>query len=264
MRILRCAAIIALGVVGGGSAMSAQVADPWDASRPRATRESLQDLMRRLELAAQSPAYSEQLRAETRSRADSVRVRLRDGDFRVGDQIYVRVEGDSAVNDTFTVDRDRQLALSVGGRVPLAGVLRSELDAHLTQRLGRFLREPVVTTSVLLPLAVEGKMSRVGYFTVPAEMPLTQAIMLVGGPTGDSKMGKVRIERGQEPIWQDDALQQAMVAGRTLEELDLRPGDRIVMPQDAKANFETGLRVVGLGLGMLTTVYAIVQIFTPN
>lgn len=261
MRVLRYAAVIALGVVGGGRAVSAQVADPWDATRPRATRESLQDLLRRLELAAQSPAYSEQLRAETRASGDSVRARLRDGDFRVGDQIFIRVEGDSVLNDTFTVDRDRQLVLPVGGRVPLAGVLRSELDAHLTQRLGRFLREPVVTTSALLPLAVEGKMSRVGYFTVPAELPLTQAIMLVGGPTGDSQIRKVRIERGQQPIWQDDALQQAMVAGLTLEELDLRAGDRIVMPQDTKTNFETGLRFVTLVLAIPTTIFAIVSIF---
>ncbi len=263
MRALRCATIIALGVTATGPA-AAQVADPWDATRPRATRESLQDLLRRLELAAQSPAYSEQLRADTRARGDSVRARLRDGDFRVGDQIYIRVEGDSVLNDTFTVDRDRHLVLPVGGRVPLAGVLRSELDAHLTLRLSRFLRDPVVTTSVLLPLAVEGKMSRVGYFTVPAELPLTQAIMLVGGPTGDSQIRKVRIERNREPIWEEDPLQQAMVAGLTLEELDLRPGDRIIMPQDTKTNLETGLRFVTLVLAIPTTIFAVIAIFNNN
>jgi protein involved in polysaccharide export with SLBB domain len=264
MRILRCAALIALGLTAGGRAAAAQVADPWDATRPRATRESLQDLLRRLELAAQSSAYSEQLRAETRARADSVRARMRDGDFRVGDEIYVRVEGDAAVNDTFTVAPGRVLTLPVGGRVPLDGVLRSELDAHLAQRLARFLREPVVTTSVLLPLTFEGKVGRVGYFAIPSELPLTRALMVVGGPTGDAKLSGIRIERGQDQIWGDAALQQAMVAGLTLEEMDLRRGDRIVVPQDTKANVESGLRVVGLGLGMLTTVYAIVQIFSPN
>jgi len=263
MRVIPVAAIVMLGLAPSARA-AVQVTDPWDGTRPRATRESLQELLRRLDLATQSPAYSEQLRTETRSRADSVRARLRDGDFRVGDQIFIRVEGDSVLNDTFTVDRDRQLALPVGGRIPLNGVLRSELDTHLTQRLGRLLREPVVTTSALLPLAFEGKVSRVGYFTVPAELPLTQALMLVGGPTGDAQVRGIRIERGGERIWADEPLQQAMTAGLTLEELDLRPGDRVVVPQDTKTNVETGLRVVGLGLGMLTTVYAIVQIFTPN
>ena len=54
--------------------------------------------------------------------------------------------------------------------------------------------------------------------------------MIAGGPTTNSKIDQVRIERGQQILWESQELQSAFVDGRTLDQLNLRAGDQIVVP----------------------------------
>ena len=57
-----------------------------------ATRESLEALYHRYQASAESPAYSEVLRAEAQRLAAGVQQRLENGDFQIGDRIRLAVE----------------------------------------------------------------------------------------------------------------------------------------------------------------------------
>ena len=59
--------------------------------------------------------------------------RLSSGDFSVGDQISLQVIGETSLTSTFTVDPGPSLMLPDMPLISLAGVLRSELDDHLTE-----------------------------------------------------------------------------------------------------------------------------------
>ena len=82
-------------------------------SRVYAIRADLQDQLKRLELAAGSPAYSLTLRQQARFEAELVRRRLDEGDFQVGDRILLSVENEPALSDTFTVDPGNSIASGV-------------------------------------------------------------------------------------------------------------------------------------------------------
>ncbi len=74
---------------------------PDDAGRkPIATRADLESALTQAEQIAASDGYSTELRDQKRAEAALIRERLREGDFQVGDQITVHVEGDSALTGT--------------------------------------------------------------------------------------------------------------------------------------------------------------------
>jgi protein involved in polysaccharide export with SLBB domain len=227
---LRAAALGGLAVLAGAAGLAAQEAgrDPGSVS---ATRPALQELLAYYEGGARSQAYSVELRAEAQRQADAVRRRLAEGDFRVGDRVVLSVEGEEALSDTFVVGQGRTLELPVLKQVPLRGVLRSDLSAYLAGLIGRYINNPVVHARSFVRVAIIGEVARPGFYTLPAEMPLPEAIMEVGGPTPTARVAGARIKRGEERIWDGDRLQVAMREARTLDELGLQDGDEVVVPR---------------------------------
>src|SRR5439155_14869154 len=103
--------------------------------------------------------------------------------FQVGDRILLHVEGDSALSDTFSVVAGPALRLPNIGEIPLAGVSRNDLEAHLTRELGRYIKDPVVQARALIRVSVVGEVSRPGFYAVPVDLVLPDALMLAGGAT---------------------------------------------------------------------------------
>src|SRR2546427_10530858 len=72
--------------------------------------------------------------------------------FQVGDRILLHVERDSALSDTFTVVAGPALRLPNIGEISLAGVRRTDLEAHLTRELSRYIKDPVVQARALIQI----------------------------------------------------------------------------------------------------------------
>ena len=242
--------------------LTAQTTANTNVTQAYRTRLDLGAEFDRLMLFATSPAYSEMLRERTRQEAELIQARLTLGDFQVGDRILLSVDNQPALSDTFLVDQGPVLTLATIGDVPLRGVLRSELRTHLTQYLGRFLRDPIVRARGLVRISITGAVGRPGFYTVPGEMILTDAIMAAGGPAGNAKIDEIRVERGDSRVWEGDRLQQAMIEGRTLDQLNVRAGDRIVVPQGAGGlgGAESALRAFTLLLSLPLTIFALTSI----
>lgn len=260
---ISCAILTAIGLLLVTRPTTAQAIQEWDPVREYSTREVLQDLLDRLDKSASSSAYSATLRARAHEQAELIRSRLQEGDFQVGDQIILMVEDQPALSNTFTVDQGLILTLPTIGDVPLAGVLRSELKQHVSTHLQMFLREPIVRGRSLIRIAVLGGVARPGFYTIAGEALLTDAVMMAGGPLINANIDEIRVEREQSSILEGRRLQAAMDNGRTLDELHLRAGDRIFVPQRGSGVFllTTGLRIVGLAVGVTLSVAALIQIF---
>lgn len=205
------------------------------------TRSELTTLLQRLDEAASAPGYSRELRSQAAREASYVRERLEEGDFRVGDRVVLVVRGEPQLSDTLTVTGNRTLDLAQIGPVSLDGVLRSELQTHLTDVLAEYLREPDVRAHALIRIAVLGSVGSPGFYTLPASALLEQALMAAGGPAGSANIEEVRIRRGERVVWEGELLQRAMVEGRTLDQLSLRAGDRIMVPERRPGIFEGGI-----------------------
>ena len=276
------AALVGLvaGLAAGGAA--AQMPAPPDSAHVvlQATRPALEQLAQQLDQAAQAKDSSSDARDWARAQVAVVRLRLAEGDFQIGDRVALRVEDDAIVapladrvqaqaqpagktieqqlSDTFAVGQGRDLILPAIGTVSLRGVLRSELEGHLTRYISQYVRDPVVHARPLLRLSIQGAVARPGYYYVPTDAVLPDAMMAAGGPRPEAKMEKARIERGGSRVWEGDRLRLALAEGRTVDGLNLRTGDQVVVP--TQSNLFDGVRFVSILLGIPVTVYALTRI----
>src|SRR3989441_7380857 len=178
--------------------------------------------------------------------------------FQVGDRILLHVEGDSALTDTFTVVTGPALRLPNIGEVSLAGVQRGDIEAHLTRALGRYINDPVVQARALIRVSVVGEVARPGYYAVPIDLVLADALMIAGGATKDARVEQMRIVRGDSPLWSGNQLQTEIARGATLDQLGIRAGDRLQVP--GRRDAESTWRMVGLIVGTVATAVGVIAL----
>lgn len=224
-----------------------------------ATRVELRALLEKLKSALTSNVRSDDTRAGVRRSVMSIRTRLREGDFSAGDRLIITIGLEEAVSDTVIVQSGRTVTIDGIGTLSLAGVLRSELETHLTRQIARFIRDPVVRALVLIPLAITGQVEDPGFYLFPPDALLRDVVMAAGGPTREASLNDMRVERGDRAILEGENLEQAIGKGRTLEQMDLRGGDRVVIPGQTSIDAGELLRL--LLLAVPTAVLAVSQIF---
>ncbi|HEX6967039.1 MAG TPA: SLBB domain-containing protein [Gemmatimonadaceae bacterium] len=225
-----------------------------DSGRAPATRALLEARAAAAEKAATSGPADQ--RAAKRQEAAAIRERLKDGDFQVGDRIALTVYGGAApISDTATVRAGRTLELPNLPPIPLQGVLHAEIGDYLTAQLSRYIKHPTVQAIPLIRLGVLGEVKSPGFFSVPTDILVSDAIMRAGGPTGNADINKTTITRGKQEVWGDKALRQAIVSGMTLDQLNLRPGDALVVAKSGNHNLLQVLQVGGILLGVGLSIY---------
>lgn len=171
--------------------------------------------------------------------------------------MLVRIEGDPEIRDTFTVTAERVLQMPGFGDVSVAGVARSDVEPHLADRLARYLKRGTVHARALVRLSIVGEVEKPGFYAVPADLVLTDAFMITGGPTREARLKSIRIEREGASLWRGDTLQRALAAGYTVDQFRLRDGDRVVFPRQSRGGI---LTMVGVFLAVPSTIFAIIQL----
>jgi hypothetical protein len=126
--------------------------------------------------------------------------------------------------------------------MPLAGLLRSELHDSLSAFVSKYYRDPQVYVQTSMRLQAVGEIGNIGYQVVPAEARLPDVIATLGQPTRGADLDKMKIRRGDETIWEGEALQTAIVQGRTMDQLSLRAGDVIEIPAVTNRNIGQMIR----------------------
>jgi len=214
-----------------------------------ATRERLTAELARLESQHKNGATAQ---------AALIRDRLENGDFQMGDRILIRVDGEPQLSDTFTVEAGPALELPQLGAVQLHGVLRAELASYLQTQLARYLRNPVVQVQPLLRFVVEGDVGRPGYYSATPRQTLTDVLAQAGGFGARAKPSGMRVERGGELIWSGRPLQDALAHGYTLDQLNLRAGDRLSVPSHADS--ERAFRILSVVITLPLAIYSLTRI----
>ena len=255
MSLIRCLHLFVVGAVLGLSAARPVIAQQSNQGTILATREHLRDELARLERAG----------ASGQAAASLIRTRLESGDFQAGDRIVIRVEGEQQLTDTFVVTTGAggagggpQLELPQVGVVSLQGVLRSELKGRLETHLAQFLRSPVVQVQPLIRLLIDGEVVRPGYYAAAPQHPLADVIAEAGGLTQHAKAAGMRVERGATSIWSGAPLRDAMGRGYSIDQLNLRAGDRLVVP--TRGDSERTLRIIGVLVTIPLAIFTITRL----
>lgn len=175
-----------------------------------------------------------------------------------GDRILLAVDGEPALSDTFTVTNGPAVSLPGLGAFPLAGVRRGEIETYLTGQLARYLVHPVVHARALVRVGVLGELTRPGFYALPADALISDALMAAGGPTRDARFAQVHVDRDGHPILSGAPLQAAITRGETLDHLGLHSGDAIVVPR--RRDTGTLVQILGLAITVPAAIYGLSRI----
>jgi SLBB domain-containing protein len=189
--------------------------------------------------------------------AASIRQRLRDGDFQVGDRVFVGMVSDVMHRDTLIVRTGRILELPGKITVPLAGVLRSELKDRVTTEVMKYVRAREIEVTPLTRLGVLGEVAHPGYFAFASDTPLSDAIMGAGGPTPIANVEQSVIRRGTVVFRSADETRRAIASGLTLDQFGINAGDELVIGRQRDFSSATVLGFVGAAASLLTVFVAL-------
>ncbi|MEO8295141.1 MAG: SLBB domain-containing protein [Gemmatimonadota bacterium] len=264
----RCIQLFALSVLLATSTSTArgQVAPTMD-RRPQATRAELEAALVEIDKILSSPAYGPEIKSQKRGEGDMIRVRLKDGDFQVGDQIKLTLSvpitptGQPTTNAPVTVGPDQMLQIPDISPIPLHGVLRSEVQDYLTQYLSRLFKDQTVQAIPTIRLTISGGVKQPGFYQLPADTPLTDAITQAGGFGGGTDLSKTVVKRSNEELWGKEEMNQFIIDAVTLDQLNLRSGDELIVGQMAQTNWYTTLRTYAIIPGLILSLAALGKLF---
>jgi len=217
------------------AAAQADLGSAWTA-----TRAELERRVTQLDALASSTAYSERARLRSAEEAATIRRRLGEGDFRVGDRIFIEIDGSASegfggvsaaagFRDTVTVFDGARINVRTIGEVSLAGVLRSELQGRVNAAVNEVILNSRATARPLVRLAVFGAVARPGFYTVPLETRVDDLVMLAGGPSPDAATNQMRFQRGDTVILDAGELQSMIASGQVIGAMGLHEGDQLTI-----------------------------------
>jgi hypothetical protein len=186
--------------------------------------------------------------------AAAIRQRLHDGDFQVGDRVVVTITSDIVHRDTLVVRSGRSLELPGPIVVPLTGVLRSELKDRVSTEVLKYVKAREIEVVPLMRLGILGAVVRPGYFAFASDVPITDAIMGAGGPTGTADFGRSVVRRGTQEYRSAAETRDAIASGLTLDQFGLTAGDEIVVGSRREINPATIVGITG-ALASLVAVF---------
>lgn len=151
------------------------------------------------------------------------------------DGLQVTVWKDPTLSGTFPVRPDGMISLTLLGDVQAAGLTPMQLTATLTDKLKKYIQDPIVSVVVVAVnskrVFVVGEVGHVGPIAMTPGMTPLQALATAGGLTPFAHSGRIYILRGaagkqkQIPFDYKKALK-----GDAKQQIALEPGDTIVVP----------------------------------
>lgn len=230
-----------------------------EARRATASRDELENVAVEAEQIAVQAQTTPATRREKLAEAQAIRARLTAGDFQAGDRIVLRVTGDPNVKpeDTVIVRAGSTISLGGIGELPLRGVLRSELAAHLRKEIARFVRGATVQVTPVVRLGVFGPVAKPGFYEFSSEMLLSEAIMRTGGPMPLADQHNITLHRGSEETWGRQAVDIALQEGVTVEQLGLRGGDELVVGEKSSITIQSLLQYVSIVLQVVNLYFVL-------
>jgi polysaccharide biosynthesis/export protein len=154
-----------------------------------------------------------------------------------GDTLTVSVWKEPELQHRVLVEPDGTFSFPLCGLIDARNKTVAQLQQEITQHLGRFITDPVVTVSLQKisgnRVYVIGQVTKPGAFIVNPRVDVIQAIAMAGGTTPFASLGNIKIIRrtadgGQEalPFNYND-----VVHGNDLSEnVTLEAGDVVVVP----------------------------------
>ena len=153
-----------------------------------------------------------------------------------GDVLAVSVWKEENMTQEVIVRPDGQITFPLVGEARAAGNSVEDLRQLISERLKKYIPDPVVTVSVRElagnVIYVLGKVNRPGVFPIARNVDVVQALSLAGGTSTYAALNDIKILRRENGKLRALSFKYAEVEkGKRLEQnIVLHPGDVVVVP----------------------------------
>ena len=174
-----------------------------------------------------------------------------------GDVLEIVVLGEEDLTRTMMVMHNGTISFPLVGELKVAGLSTEQAAAFLAQKLRRYYTHPVVSIVLQSPTAphvsVFGQVSRQGAVEYQRGLRLTDYVALAGGPTPRANLGKVRVVRfvNEKPVVSEVNVNEILIKGRTSENIELKSGDWVYVPERFTINWSTVLSTLALAVAAM-------------
>jgi len=150
------------------------------------------------------------------------------------DSLQITVWKEPTLSGTIPVRPDGMISLVLVGDLPAAGTTPMALASEITQRLKKYIQDPVVTVVVLgvssQRIFLVGEVGKVGPLPLTPGMTGLQAIVAAGGLTQFANSKHIYILRGTAGKQQKILFNYKQALKGENQGVSLLPGDTIVVP----------------------------------
>jgi protein involved in polysaccharide export with SLBB domain len=103
---------------------------------------------------------------------------------------------------------------------------------------------------------VLGEVRTPGFYRVASDVPLSEALMAAGGPMPTADLDRAAVRRDDQEVLSREALRDALASGATLDQLNLRDGDAIVVAARSGRNWQNVIQTTALVASVLVALRA--------
>lgn len=145
--------------------------------------------------------------------------------LRPGDVVRITIWREDDLSGDFSVDRDGIVVLPLLGEKQVTGVPIARLRNTLLREYQLQLRNTSIQITPLRRINVLGEVKKPGLYEVDPTITLAGVVALAEGTTASGDLNQIRIFRDGEVI------RQQAGAENTLEDVDIRSGDQVIVGQ---------------------------------
>lgn len=153
-----------------------------------------------------------------------------------GDLLSISVWKEPDLQGPVLVRPDGAFSFPLVGQVDANGRTVAQLQQTVTDRLKKFISDPVVTVTVQEvkgnKVYVIGQVNKPGEFVVNPRVNVMQALSMAGGFTAFASLGDIRILRGSGPtqVALPFRYNEVIRGGNLQQNIELQAGDVVVVP----------------------------------
>jgi polysaccharide export outer membrane protein len=153
-----------------------------------------------------------------------------------GDIMTVSVWKEEDLQRQVLVLPDGKISFPLAGDIDAAGRSVGDIRATITEKLSRYIPDPVVTVTVEQALGnkayVLGQVLRPGEFVAGSQLDVSQALAMAGGFTPYAQVNDIKVLRRDNGVLKSISFRYGDIEkGKKLEQnILLEPGDVIIVP----------------------------------
>ncbi|MBI3997021.1 MAG: polysaccharide biosynthesis/export family protein [Candidatus Omnitrophica bacterium] len=164
------------------------------------------------------------------------------------DAIRIQVRNQPEFSGDFLIGPEGEIQYNYLGDIPIAGLTKYEVQQVLEKMLARYIRVPAVNVTIVgynsKVVYVIGEVNRPGKYIMRGDViKLREAIIAAGLPTGTAALRRTHVIKPdlRKPRDRKVDLKRILYKGKLKDDIDLYPGEIVVVPSTVLASVNSFL-----------------------